>query len=526
MLYLTNDNIASACEQADDFLRKNGADTKEIIRLRITLEETLLRFQEQLSPETKFSLKLGKRFGNFKICLNVPGAMADPFANNESMNNDEDYLRKALVRMGKLPIWRYSHGQNVVLITLSKKRLPQWIKIFASIVAALLFGLLIRQFPDSVRIPIQEDFVAPLTDTYLGFLNAIAAPMIFFSVVLGIYSIGDAATFSVLGKKLVERYLFHLCLLVGLTFAMSFPLISINMGDSQVKGLSVLFDMILDIVPKNLFTPFSSGNTLQILFIATVVGISMINISEKVTYVAALAEQLGNIVNNIMGFIGNLVPLFIFGSLFNIVASGETAVLRNAGIFFFGTLITCFFILAFHTVITCIRMNYSPLDLWKKAFSTFVIGLTTASSSAALADDLKTCTGKFKISPKLANFAVPFGQIVFKPSNAVMYYFAAMSVAKNADISISLSWLITLLIMCIVLSSSTPPVTGGSTASFSILFVQLGLPLESLSVILAINAILNYFRTATSLFSQQCVLLSTAKKLDMIEKELEPGKQG
>ena len=171
-------------------------------------------------------------------------------------------------------------------------------------------------------------------------------------------------------------------------------------------------------------------------------------------------------------------------------------------------------------------MNYSPLDLWKKAFSTFVIGLTTASSSAALADDLKTCTEKFKISPKLANFAVPFGQIVFKPSNAVMYYFAAMSVAKNADISISLSWLITLLIMCIVLSSSTPPVTGGSTASFSILFVQLGLPLESLSVILAINAILNYFRTATSLFSQQCVLLSTAKKLDMIEKELEPDKQG
>ena len=124
MLFLTNDNIASVCEQADDFLRKNGADTKEIIRLRITLEETLLRFQEQLSPETKFSLKLGKRFGNFKICLNVPGAMADPFANNESMNNDEDYLRKALVRMGKLPIWRYSHGQNVVLITLSKKRLP------------------------------------------------------------------------------------------------------------------------------------------------------------------------------------------------------------------------------------------------------------------------------------------------------------------------------------------------------------------------------------------------------------------
>jgi len=99
-----------------------------------------------------------------------------------------------------------------------------------------------------------------------------------------------------------------------------------------------------------------------------------------------------------------------------------------------------------------------------------------------------------------------------------MYYFAAISAAESSGVSVSLSWFVTLFIMCIVLSSSTPPIMGGSTASFSILFVQLGLPLEILPIILALNAILNYFRTATSLFVQQCVLVDTAKGLGMIEK--------
>lgn len=517
MPHLTREEISLACEQADAFMRDNGVDSKARIRIRIQLEEALLCFMEKLGSETEFSLRMGKRFGSIKLRLSVPGAMLDPFAEYESAD-EEDYLRKILTRMGQLPVWRYSHGRNVVLITPPRKRLPDWVKLTAAAAAAVLCGLLVRQLPEAAGVFAREDVVAPLMRTYLGFLSAIAAPMIFLSVVWGIYSIGDAATFSVLGKKLVGRYALSLCLWVGLSALLSRPFFSLNMGAAQGKGLSVLFGMILDIIPSNLFTPFSRGNTLQILFVAVVVGITMISISERTDSVATLMEQLGFILNSIMGVIGRLVPLFIFGSLFNIVSDNETAILKNAGKFFFGTVVVCAIMLVVYTAATCIRMRCGPLNLWKKAISTFAIGLTTASSTAALADDLKTCTEGYGVSPKLANFAVPLGQIIFKPGNAVMYYFAAISVAESCGVPVSLSWFVILFIMCVVLSSSTPPITGGSTASFSILFVQLGLPLESLPVILALNAILNYFRTATSLFVQQCVLVDTAKGLGMIEK--------
>ena len=146
--------------------------------------------------------------------------------------------------------------------------------------------------------------------------------MIFLSIVWGIYSIGDASTFTVLGKKVGRRYGLSLIAIVLLTALCSLPFFELNMGQAQGNSsLSTLYQMILDIVPSNLFTPFSRGNTLQILMVAVVVGITMLNINDKTEQIAIMAEQLCHIVNSIMAFIGRLVPAFVFGSLFNIIAS-------------------------------------------------------------------------------------------------------------------------------------------------------------------------------------------------------------
>ena len=277
--------------------------------------------------------------------------------------------------------------------------------------------------------------------------------------------------------------------------------------------------MVLDIVPTNLFTPFSRGNTLQILFVAIVVGLTMIVIGEETQQVAVFAEQRSHIVNSIMGVIGKLVPLFVFGSLFNIIAGSDVSLLLDAGKFFFGTLIGCLVILISHIVLACAMTRISPAALCRKTFSTFLIGLTTASSSAAFADNLKVCTEKLGISPKLANFAVPFGQILYKPGTAVMYWFAAVSVAETSGLTVSAAWAVTALVISIVLSAATPPIPGGTTASFSILFAQLGLPAESLAIILALNVIQEFFRTATNLFAGQCVVLTASRSFGMYGKE-------
>jgi Na+/H+-dicarboxylate symporter len=299
--------------------------------------------------------------------------------------------------------------------------------------------------------------------------------------------------------------------------AASMPLFSLNFGKSAVgSGFSSLYQMVLNIIPVNLVMPFAEGNTLQILFIGVITGVALLLIGKKTEQVAELSEQLGLITNGIMNVIGRLVPFFVFGSLLNVIASSDLDTLAVGGKFFYSTIICCTLILAMHTGLTVYRTKLSPITLWKKTLSTFVIAVTTASSAAAFSDNLNTCINKLGISEKFADFGVPFGQILYKPGFTAVYWCAAISEAEYCGIEISGSWLIIALFMCIVLSAATPTIPGGGTASFSILFAQLGLPLDDLGVIISLNIILDFYYTAVNLFSSQCILLNTATQLHMV----------
>ena len=503
---LTNENIDRACEAAEAYGIQQKVSSKDNLRVRLNVEEVLLAYQNALGPDAEFILDTGTGFGGRKIRLTIPGASVDPFVSDSSTDEDR-FMRDAMIRMGQLPRWRYKRNRNEVLFTLEKKKQPEWVHLILAILAAVACAFLIRLFPESIQTLLLEGIVAPLLNTFLGFLNAVAGPMIFLSVVWGIYSIGDTATFSVMGKRVGGKYMLYLCLMAVAATLVSLPAFSLNYGEAQGGGdFSALYQMVLDIIPSNLFTPFSRGNTLQILFVAIIAGIAMLLIGKDTQSVADLSEQLGFIVNGIMNVVSKLIPAFVFGSLFSILATSDLEILATGSKFFFVVVLECLLLILIHIAITCVRAKLTPLDLWKRTFSTFLIAVTTASSSAAFSDNLKTCIEKLDISKRLARFGVPFGQTLYKPGVAVLYIVAVVSVAEKQQVQTSLTWLVTAVVMCIILSTAAPPVPGGMAASITILFTQLGLPLEDIAIILSLTSILDFIVTATNLFTGQCVL--------------------
>ena len=508
-------NIASACEEADAYLEKRKTEPGERIRTKLSLEEILLKYQSVFGRDAGFTVEFSGGLAKSRIRLTVPGEQYDPLESSEADPDEEQFMRGVLTRMGRLPKWKYKRGANIITFNPEKKSMPDWQKLLAAITAALILGFLTRMLPADISAVLQQGVIAPLLETFLGFLNAVAGPMIFLSVVWGIYSIGDASTFSEVGRHICVRFLGFLCVTTVLTALISLPFYSLKTGSAQGGSeFSSIYRMVLDIIPDNLFTPFSRGNTLQILFVAIIVGITMLVTGKDMQSVAELSEQLGYIVNGIMNFISKLVPFFVFGSLFNIIASSEISSLAAGGKFFAGALAGCVLLMAFHTVVCCISLRISPLDLWRRTLSTFVISITTASSSAAFADNIKTCTDKLGVSPRLANFGVPFGQILYKPGVSVLFWFAAVSVAESGGVEVSAVWFVMAAAICIILSAAAPPVPGGMTASFTILFSQLGLPVSDLAIILSLTSILDFVVTATNIYSGQCVLAVTSKGLE------------
>ncbi len=504
---LTNENINNACEEAGAFLKARGCDSKELVRVKFSIEDVLLRYQKLLGKDAEFILETGGGFSKRKIRLTVRGPEHDPFANSEYTTEEDLFIRNALALMGKHAKWRYRRGSNEILYTLSKKRLPGWVSLLIAIVSAIILGVLVRYIPPEAATVLRDGIIAPLLSTFLGFLNAVAGPMIFLSVVWGIYSIGDVSTFSEVGKKLSIIFGIFICAMTVVIAVASLSFFSLSFGHSSAgSDFSSLYRMVLDIIPNNLFTPFSRGNTLQILFVAVIIGVAMLLIAKNTQTVADLAEELGYIVNGIMNVVSMMVPSFVFGSLFVIVASSDFGSLKAGGKFFFGAALGCAALIVLHTLVTCITCKMSPAVLWKATFSTFIISITTASSSAAFADNIRVCTDNLHINKRLVNFGVPFGQILYKPAVAVLFWFAAISSAESGHVEISASWIVIAIFMCIVVSAAAPPVPGGMSASFTILFSQLDLPTANLAVILSLTSILDFLVTAANIYSAQCVL--------------------
>ena len=115
-LKLTEANINRTCEEAEQFLRGRNTVSKDRIRTTLSLEETLLKYKNKFGSDADYVADFGGGLGRNRIRLSVPGEALDPFAADDS--DEERFMYGMLVRMGKLPKWKYRHGVNTVEFTL------------------------------------------------------------------------------------------------------------------------------------------------------------------------------------------------------------------------------------------------------------------------------------------------------------------------------------------------------------------------------------------------------------------------
>lgn len=518
---LTLENINKAVETTEAYLRERNCDNTEIIKLRLGLEEVLLRFRDTFGEEKEFKLSYGKYFGTTKIVLNVPGESYDPL----SVNADDEtivMMRSLLTTLGNLPVWSYSRKTNKITFQVRRKPISDWKKILIAIFSAVIIGFSFHMFLPNIGGFIQEALFSPLINIFFAFLSALAGLMIFFSVIWGIYSMGDTNTISTLGKKITLSFFFSITASVLIAALFGLCIFRCETGASDFgEGFSSVYQMILDIIPTNFVIPFSEGNTLQILAIAIIIGFSMVGLGDKVRGFGSVAEQANYIFLDIMNGIAKIMPIFIFISIFGIIMENDKESITVVFHFLMASVAGCILLLLLHTLFTAFKVKKSPVWLWRNSFETFFVALSTASSAASFGSNLKTCFDKYHIDKKLVNFGIPFTQVLFKPGAALIYFMAVISVAESSHVSISLSWVITAIVFIIIVSAATPPVPGGSTAVFSLLFLQMGLPTDGLPIIIAVNILLDYIHTATNVFCGQMLVLRVGNKLKMIDEEFD-----
>jgi len=502
--------IDQISELTDELLTEAKTSRKNILRLRLSVEEVLLKWLDAFGEDTQCTFSAGKRLGRRYISLSVVGDRVNPFEIEDEIIDivSGETNQNILANLGLAPSYSYINGENrITLIPKKEKRNPVF-SLSIAVCLAILLGLAAQMLPQSTRVAVAEGVLSPIFHTFIGLLAALAGPMILLSVMWGIYNIGDTRTPGMIGKKMIGRFafltffamLFILSLVIWL-FPVSFTGTGTGSG-----GLSELYLMILGIIPSNLVAPFVEGNSMQIIFIAVIFGLAMLVLGDKATAVAHFVEQLNFVVQLIMEFLSSMIPIFIFVSILEMILSDiisvMSSVIKPLVLVSLGSLIflaTMMAVLSFFQ-----QVPFSVLV--KKLLPVFMIGITTASSAATFATNMETCEKKLGIYPKIVGFGLPLGAVLFMPATAIGFLIIAISMAESFDIAVTPPWLLIAMLLSGILAMAAPPVPGGALSCYTILFSQLGIPLEAIAFAIAIDVVYDFVATSVNITSLPVVL--------------------
>ena len=508
------DEIAAAIE---DFCAAQKVERRAALRHRLSAEECLLYWLANGCEGKRVRLRMGFRMLAPFILLEAEGAPLDPYRG--SAEDFGPYCGSVLTNLRLAPEYSYEGGCNRLMFRMRRKKPGQittlaFVIAFAAVVGVA--GLLL--LPDGLRAALQNGFVVPIYDTFFNILSCIAGPMIFLAVTWGIYGIGDAATLGRVGKRLMLRYL-GVVFLAAACGAVCFPLFGnvLTHASGQGSQLAAITELILGIFPSTIIEPFATGNTLQIIFLAIVIGIALLFLGRKTSAVARAIEQVNYLVQFLMELISRLVPFVIFLVIVNLVWSDDLAILSSIGqllLIFLGAVVAT---AAVFLLSAALRYKVRPMTLLRKSSGTFLIALATASSAAAFSSNMSTCQKKLGVNSSLCSFGIPLGMVIHKPFTAIYNLLLIFYFAARYGVPSSLTWIILAVAVSAIVAVATPPIPGGGAVAYAILFAQMGIPAEAMAVAFAIDILTDFVNTAFDMFSLQISLVHSAYRLGMVD---------
>ncbi|MBU4445938.1 dicarboxylate/amino acid:cation symporter [bacterium] len=399
---------------------------------------------------------------------------------------------------------------------LKRVSLTAW--IFTGIILGILSGIMLGE----TIIPV----ATIIGDLFLSLLKMVIIPLIFTSITSGVLGIGTSKNLGRLGLKTMAYYVASslIAILTGLLLVNVIkPGVGAELGltaDVSTSDITAgsLGDILYRIVPDNPISSMANGEILPIIFFCIILGVFISKLNDRHLMLMTDFFNAGfEVMMSITHFIIWFAPLGVFGLIAKITATTGLEVFRSLGMYF----ITVLTGLLIHYLISLplfviILSKENPIRHMKNMSIALLTAFTTSSSSATLPLTLECAEKNAGISNKISSFVLPLGATVNMDGTALYECVAAMFIAQVYGIELNFAAQFTVVITALLASIGAAGIPMAGLVMMTIILKAVGLPLEGIGLILAVDIILDMIRTSTNVWSDSCGALIIAKS----EKEL------
>lgn len=394
-----------------------------------------------------------------------------------------------------------------------KKIKLHW-QILIAFVLAVFYGIFLKDY-----VP----YVSWLGDLCLRALMMVIVPLILSSIISGMTNIGNAENLGRIGLKTMVYYLSTslLAIITGLALVnLTQPGVGADLGFAQqVDGLAEakesFGETLLYIIPKNIFEAFSQGNMLSVIFFAVIFGFFITKVQDKYRiFLTDLANSVFEVMMKLTMFVIKFAPLLVFGIVTKKVA--EIPDLLDTFLRLLNYMMTVLFALLIHFAITLplivkIFGRVNPFRHMKAMSTVLLTAFSTSSSNATLPLTMEAVENNSGVSNKITSFTLPLGATINMDGTALYECVAAMFIAQAYGVELTFIQQILVVFTSLLASIGAAGIPMAGLVMMTIILQAVGLPLEGVGLILAVDRILDMCRTTVNVWSDSCGAVVIAK---------------
>jgi len=362
---------------------------------------------------------------------------------------------------------------------------------------------------------------------FVNSLKMLVVPLVLFSLIPGILGIGDVNLLGRIGGKAVALYLVTTA--VAITFAILFAT-AFGIGDGmsipteatfQVQEGRSFSDVIIGIVPSNPIAALANGDMLAIIFFAIFFGIALLTIAKRAPELVSLIEQVNEVIMQMVSMVMTFAPYAVFCLV--------SKALAELGIDLLMQLLEYFLVLAaallFHMLVvqTIFLKLLTGLDagiFLKKMRTAQLFAFSSSSSAATIPVTLRTVEKRLGVHNSVASFNVPFGATINMDGTAMMQGVATVFFANIYGIELGMAGYLMVIVTAVLASIGTAAVPSAGIIMLTIVFGQVGLPIEHIGLILGIDRLLDMLRTSVNVTGDAMVSIVLGKSEGLFDESV------
>lgn len=401
-------------------------------------------------------------------------------------------------------------------------------KVFIGLISGIIVGALLYPMKEN---PIVSKYIVSglfefLGQGFLRLVKMIIVPLVFASLVTGTAAMNDVKKLGRIGIKTLAFFMGTTAIgiiaaIVGANIlkpGAGIVLENVQQTQFVAKEADSFVKVLLNIIPTNPIEALVKGEMLQVIFFAVMTGFVITILGEKAKRLQGIFEEVNSLMLKMVSLIMELAPFGIFGLIGKTFITLGWAAMKPLASFIIVTYILLLFHgLVVYQILLRVYAKESPVAFLKKILAPMTLAFSTSSSAACIPLSLKTLKEEFNVEEKISSFTIPLGATINMDGTAIMQGVATVFIAQLYNIHLTTNDYFMVVLTAVLASIGTAGVPGVGTIMLSMVLSQVGLPLEGIGMILAVDRIVDMGRTTVNITGD----LVCSVIIDRIEKRAE-----